>query len=194
MKFIYVSTNENKFKEISQVFPKPIILEKIELTEIQGSLEDIVYNKIEEAYQKLKTKYDDNFMIIVDDVSLEIKELNCFPGPYIKHFMKIGIPKIQKMMEPFNKNVTAFCGLGVCYKKDEKFIKTKFIGKVNGQFVFDRSIRNQNAFGFDSIFLMDNCPHTFGEMTFKEKCILSHRGAAVKYLIDFCVSENLFNN
>ena len=58
-----------------------------------------------------------------------------------------------------------------------------FIGIINGQIIEERI--GTNGFGYDPIFVADGYQKTFAELTLEEKSNISHRGIAVKKLIDF---------
>ncbi|KAM0673423.1 nucleoside triphosphate pyrophosphohydrolase ham1 [Gurleya vavrai] len=191
MLFKYVSTNLNKFKEFSSLFPYKIEQEKLEILEIQGTSEEIAHAKAKKAFKMLQNIGDDS-IVIVDNVSLEISALNNFPGPYIKYFTKIGLEKIKKIMDCFDdKKAVAICSIGLCYKDKNGNLVTKVISeKVNGHLQFERQIVNENAFGFDFYFVPEPFWQTFAEMEFKEKNVISHRGKAVMKLIKY-IEENL---
>ena len=61
----------------------------------------------------------------------------------------------------------------------EKF----FVGEVEGQITQERS--GSEGFGYDPVFLPNGFDRTFAEMTMEEKNSISHRGRAVKKLLDF---------
>ena len=58
-----------------------------------------------------------------------------------------------------------------------------FTGIINGK-IIDKKI-GDNGFGYDPIFVADNYTKTFAELTIEEKSTISHRGIAVKQLIEF---------
>lgn len=192
MKFIYCSSNSNKFNEIKKTFPYPLDFVSCELTEIQGTLEDIASSKAIEAYQILKNATSSDFMAIIDDVSLEISSLNGFPGPYIKHFMKIDLEKICLMLENIEKEAKVYCGLGLAYfsVKTNKIIQDVVVGECEGHLVFDRIIKSKRGFGFDSIFMPCSANKTYGEMELEEKNRLSHRTDAVEKLVEY-IKKNI---
>ena len=58
-----------------------------------------------------------------------------------------------------------------------------FTGTINGTITFEK-LGNQ-GFGYDPIFRPDGYQKTFAEFSLEEKAKISHRGLAVKQLIDF---------
>ena len=57
-----------------------------------------------------------------------------------------------------------------------------FTGKVCGEIT--NKIRGYNGFGYDSIFLIKKLNKTYGEMSYEEKTITSHRKIAIEKFID----------
>ena len=60
---------------------------------------------------------------------------------------------------------------------------TQFEGIVNGKIVADN--KGTEGFGYDPIFVPNGFDRTFAEMSSNEKNKISHRGIAVRKLIDF---------
>ena len=58
-----------------------------------------------------------------------------------------------------------------------------FTGIVNGKIIENRV--GDNGFGYDPIFVADGYSKTFAELSMEEKAAISHRGKAVKQLVDF---------
>lgn len=193
MQFIYVTSSKNKYEEFTHLFPYPVIWENLELTEIQGTLEEIALYKVNQARQKLLGDSVKRVMIIVDDVALYFRELGTFPGPYIKHFLTIEPTNIFLLLKDISKKTSVCCALGIVYYDDISVgMKTEcLVGQVWGTFVFGRETKNRNAFGFDKYFLQDGCNQTYAEMSFMEKNVISHRGQAILKLIKFCTANKL---
>ena len=59
----------------------------------------------------------------------------------------------------------------------------QFEGQIEGQIIPEKW--GDQGFGYDPIFLPDGYEESFAQMTVEEKNIISHRGLAVKKLIQF---------
>lgn len=90
VKPIFVSTSKPKIEEFKTIvnsrFEYSLVNEEYnnldypEIIEIQGNIEEVANDKAIRAFQIFKKP------VIVDDESLNIVELNGFPGPYLKDF------------------------------------------------------------------------------------------------------------
>ena len=58
-----------------------------------------------------------------------------------------------------------------------------FEGRVDGRIIEEP--RGTAGFGYDPVFMPDGCDQTFAEMGDEEKNSISHRGRAMRKLIDF---------
>lgn len=190
MKYIFASSNKNKYNEIKAIFPYTLYHHPCDLEEIQGTLEEITLKKAKDAYYILKKQTNEDFMVIIDDVSLEIKDLNKFPGPYIKHFMEIGMINIIKMLANIEKESTVFCGIGIAYfsKESGDVLHKCIVGKCDGYIVLNNIKSDNDGFGFDPIFKPIGLTKTFGQMNIHEKILHSHRGMAVRKLLEYIKS------
>ena len=59
-----------------------------------------------------------------------------------------------------------------------------FTGIINGKIIEEKI--GTNGFGYDPVFVADGFTKTFAELTMEEKSKISHRGIAVKKLVEFC--------
>jgi inosine triphosphate pyrophosphatase len=175
-KIIVVTGNNHKWKEIFSILNKKtnikISRKILNLTEIQGTEDEIIKSKAIEAYKKIKKP------CIVEDVSLGFKEWNYLPGPYIKHFANIiGVENYYKLL----KNKTAKVTCTIALIKSEKDI-TIVKGHVYGTIVKQRK---DNGFDFDKIFQPKGFKETYSEMDIEIKNKISHRGKALKKLVNY---------
>jgi len=188
MKLVFASNNHNKIKEIQQLVPSTIqivSLQDIGCTEdIPETADTIEGNAILKAnYITEKYGYD----CFADDSGLEVDALNGAPGVYSARYA--GEPKnddnnmnklLLNLKGKTNKKANFKTVICLNYKGKQHL----FTGIINGK-IIDEKI-GDNGFGYDPIFVADGFSKTFAELTMVEKSSISHRGQAVKQLVDFC--------
>ncbi len=132
-----------------------------------------------------------NKIIFSDDSGLEVHALNNFPGIYSQRFMENSSYEdkqnaIIKMLEDKKDrgaNFTSAIAL-VNFKNEDKV----FVGKTQGEILYQ--ITGENGFGYDPIFYSYELKKSFGVASPKEKDSVSHRGKALKLMLDY-LKENL---
>ena len=176
MNLHFVTSNPNKFRELSELLECNFSRSDLDLQEIQTTdLHELVKFKLRQAYEHVQAP------VIVEDTSLYFEAWNELPGPLVKFFLKnIGLSGMVRALEQCSNNsASAACCLG--FTKDGKSMYL-FEGKVKGNIVEPRGSQH---FGWDAIFLPAGYQRTFGEMSSQEKHQISPRGAAVKKFKDF---------
>ena len=186
MKEIIIATlNSHKFQEISSFFKKlPFVkLSKLpqnfELPEENGlSFYENVLIKAKFVYDKFKKT------VIADDSGLVIPSLDGFPGIFSSRFAKKmgGFENAMKKIIELLRGKSSFAKFvcyAVLYLKDNEFYV--FRGEVEGFIV---NPRGNKGFGYDPIFLYPQFGRTFGEIPYFLKDRVSHRGKAMRQLID----------
>ena len=187
MKLVFASNNHNKIKEIQLLVPNSI--EILSLNDI-GCTEDIPETADTiEGNAILKANYVTEkygFNCFADDSGLEIDALNGEPGVYSARYA--GEPKddsknIDKVLENLKDetNKKANFKTVICLNMNGK--QHLFTGIANGKIIENRV--GDNGFGYDPIFVADGYSKTFAELSIEEKAAISHRGKAVKQLVDF---------
>ena len=187
MQLVFASNNKNKIKEIQLLVPSTIqilSLDDIGCTEdIAETADTIEGNAMLKAnYVTEKYGYD----CFADDSGLEVQALNGEPGVFSARYA--GEPKndennIDKLLINLKniENKKANFKTVICLNlKGEQQL---FTGIINGQIIEEHI--GTNGFGYDPIFVADGYQKTFAELTLEEKSNISHRGIAVKKLIDF---------
>ena len=187
MKLVFATNNLNKLKEVQEMLPASIEL---------LSLKDIhCFDEIEETATTLegnaqiKANYiTDKFgyNCFADDTGLEIEALNGDPGVYSARYA--GEPanaekNMHKVLENLKntENRVAQFRTSVCLNLDgNQFL---FDGICTGKILTQK--QGEKGFGYDPIFQPENFPISFAEMSSEEKNKISHRGRAIKKLIDF---------
>lgn len=187
MKLVFASNNKNKIKEIQLLVPNSIQIVSLEdigcAEEIPETADTIEGNAILKAnYITQKYGYD----CFADDSGLEVHALNGEPGVFSARYA--GEPKnddnnMNKLLSNLKDktNRTANFKTVICLNYEGK--QHLFTGIINGK-IIEEKIGN-NGFGYDPIFVANDYTKTFAELSMEEKSKISHRGIAVKQLIDF---------
>lgn len=182
-KLLLVTSNENKFREISEVAKSyGIKIEWLNIPkfEIQAdNLEEIVRYSAITIYQVIRKP------LIVEDSGLFINALNGFPGPYTNYVRrKLGLEGILKLLNNVEDR-SAYFKTVMCYVSDKEI--NLFTGVVNGR--ISERIRGEKGFGFDPIFIPENEERTFAEMSTEEKNKYSHRAKAFMSFLNYYMRE-----
>ena len=187
-KVIFITGNENKYREVEFVLSKfniEVFMEnKFRKIELQSdNLEEIAKKSIEYISQILKPSKDAYY--VVEDDGLFIEALNGFPGPYSAYVYKtIGLKGILKLMEGVENRTAYFISiLGVLCPDGQIRL---FKGIVKG--VISSEIKGIHGFGYDPIFIPEGYDKTFAEMKLEEKCEISHRARAFQELAKYILS------
>lgn len=175
MKHIYLVTgSQQKLSEWRRILPDTIAIDSvdIDLPEIQSmNPEEVVADKAKRAYEIAQKP------VVVEDVSQSVDALGGLPGPFIKFFVKaLGDDATYKLA---GNNARAVVSCTAAYYDEKELVTVK--GDVPGKIV---APRGANGFGFDVTFVPDGHEKTYAEMDSVEKDQVSHRGRAIKLLIE----------
>jgi non-canonical purine NTP pyrophosphatase (RdgB/HAM1 family) len=169
MSFVFVTSNENKWREAQRILGRPLERASMELPELQAATTaEVAAEKARLAFARLGRP------VVVEDTGLELHAFGGFPGPFIKYWETLGtLASICRAVDgPADRAVVAVCALGVCMAEGSYVVE----GRLSGT-IADRP-RGQGGFGWDVIFIPEGETRTFGEMTAAEKDRVSHRRRA----------------
>lgn len=181
----FVTGNVKKLEEVKAIlggkFPRPVVIQNLDLPELQGEIDDICVKKCKEAVKEIEGP------VLVEDTCLCFNALKNLPGPYIKWFLqKLGPEGLHKLLAGWeDKSAVAVCTFA--YHPggpDDEVIL--FQGKTKGKIVEPRGSRD---FGWDPIFQPDGSDLTYAEMAKAEKNKISHRYRALELLRAHFVKE-----
>lgn len=187
MKLVFASNNKNKIKEIQLLVPSCIEIVSLEdigcFDDIPETADTIEGNAILKA-NYVTEKF--GFNCFADDSGLEVDALDGAPGVYSARYA--GEPKndgnnIRKLLENLQgkTNRKANFKTVICLNIDGG--QHLFTGIINGKIIEEKI--GANGFGYDPVFVADGYSKTFAELSIQEKSSISHRGIAVKKLVDF---------
>ncbi len=207
-KIVFATNNAHKLEELRQ-----IVGDKIEILSLNdiGCHEDIPETadtlqgnaEMKARYVKRHYGYD----CFSDDTGLEIDALNGAPGVHsaryggVAHDSDRNIDRVLREMKdvPMEQRTARFRTVIAlieteeedCPKSPMQFEKIRFFdGMVEGVILTER--HGEGGFGYDSIFQpVEGDGRTFAQMQPEEKNAISHRGRAVRKLVDYL--QSIFN-
>ncbi len=187
MKIVFATNNKNKVKEIKALLPKDIeilSLKDIGCTEEIEETEDTI-----EGNAKLKADYitkNYGYDCFADDTGLEVDALNGAPGVMSARYAgedvtyEDNVQKMLKEMKGITNRASQFRTAIALNLKGKQYL---FEGICKGEILEYK--KGEKGFGYDPIFQPVGFDRSFAEMSLEEKGKISHRGLAIKKLIDF---------
>jgi XTP/dITP diphosphohydrolase len=119
-----------------------------------------------------------------DDAGIEAQALGGFPGLHSARLAPTQAERTAELLRRLSGEPRPWRGRFVCViALAAPGSETSFYrGEVEGEIIPDW--RGEAGFGYDPIFLLPGAGRTFGEMDPEEKHRWSHRGAAVRRLLE----------
>lgn len=187
MKLVFASNNPNKIQEIKHQLGNSIELLSLEdigcHEEIPETATTIEGNAILKADYITKNYGYDCF---ADDTGLEIDALNGEPGVYSARYAgeeKSAEANMDKVLAKLGNSTNRTARFKTVIALNLKGGQHLFTGIVEGNITQKRA--GSNGFGYDPIFVPTGSNLTFAQIPLQEKALLSHRGRAVKQLVNY---------
>lgn len=187
MKLVFASNNLNKIEEI-----KTLVSESIEILSLAdiGCIEKIEETETTiEGNAKLKADYITNkfgYDCFADDTGLEVDFLNGAPGVFSARYAgdnatyEDNVKKMLNEMQGKTNRKAHFRTVIALNLGDKQYL---FNGICKGEILEQK--QGEEGFGYDPIFKPYGYDKSFAEMSLVEKGNISHRGLAIKKLINF---------
>jgi len=186
-KIVFATGNANKVKEIKAQLPDSIELLSLkdigceeELPENQDTLEG---NAVEKAVYVYERYGVDCFS---EDTGLQVDALNGEPGVYSARYAgesKDSNKNMDKVLQGLEGVEDRKARFRTVIAIIEEGVIKQFDGVVEGEILKERS--GSEGFGYDPIFKADAFDVSFAEVSIEQKNSVSHRGRAVKKLIEY---------
>ncbi len=184
---VFATNNKNKLIEIRDLLPEGVKLLSLydikcfdHLPEEKDTLEGNAFQKAEYVYRKY------GYNCFADDTGLEIDSLNGAPGVYSARYAGLdcsadnNIDKVLKEMQNKDDRRAVFRTVISLIIDGNPFY---FQGQCAG--IITQNRRGSTGFGYDPIFQPEGYDMTFSQMSRDQKGKISHRGDAVRKLINF---------
>lgn len=187
MQLVFASNNKNKIREIQLLLPESIEILSLEdincFEDIPETADTIEGNAILKA-DYVTEKYGYN--CFADDTGLEVEALNGDPGVYSARYageQKDADDNMDKLLEELKGKANRSAQFKTVIALNLNGKQTLFTGIIIGKIIKQKI--GANGFGYDPLFVADGYTKTFAELTIEEKSTISHRGLAVRRLVDF---------
>lgn len=171
MKMYFISNSKYGYEEIKYLFP-------FNIQEIKLHDEDqlLKYSSLHSLGLKISCHFRNDLIISQEEfIVVDNKKYTCD-----KIISDVDFEKIRK------KGTYIYCNTSICTNNVILYcVNVKVAGYIDG----DHEL-NQD-FDFDKYFYPFFWMKTFSDLDFKEKCIMSHRGGALKKIMDFLTKRDL---
>lgn len=194
----FVTGNKNKLMEVlrllatsssSSSIPFDITNHKLDLSELQGTPQEIARAKCQTAAKELQTA------VLTEDTCLCFRALNDLPGPYIKWFLdSLGHEGLNKLLEGFG-DTRAYAQTIIAFSPGPDSDVVLFQGQTEGRIVPSRGPKD---FGWYAIFeptdeeqgsTSEEDRKTYAEMSKDDKNVISHCGRAFEKFREYLSTE-----
>jgi len=188
---VFATNNPNKVKEVGRLLGSAFEVKS--LADI-GCHEDIPETSDTlEGNASIKAKFVwDNYGLdcFADDTGLEVEALDGAPGVRSARYAGEDCDSsdnMQLLLENLKGETNRSAQFRTVVSLIQKGEEIQFEGRAKGSIRDELSGRE--GFGYDPIFQPDGYDITFAEMSMEEKNRISHRGKAMRKLIDFLKGE-----
>ena len=191
MKLVFATHNANKFEEVKALMPAYIellSLDDIGCKEDIAETEDTIEGNAILKAEYVKTHYKYN--CFADDTGLEVDALQGKPGVYSARYAgehKSSEDNMNLLLENLKDKESRAAQFKTIIALVIDDQRTLFSGICKGEIITEK--RGSKGFGYDPIFIPNNTTKTFAEMTQSEKATYSHRGRAIRELIDYLKTD-----
>ncbi|MDR0710733.1 MAG: RdgB/HAM1 family non-canonical purine NTP pyrophosphatase [Prevotellaceae bacterium] len=187
MNLIFATNNPHKLEEVSTMLSKSMVLSTPrrqgvteDIPEDQATLEGNALQKVRYIHERLHEN------CFADDTGLEVEALNGAPGVHSARYageaknMQENMQKLLCDMKDADNRNARFRTVIALILDGKEYL---FEGEVKGEIM--RSMAGCKGFGYDPVFRPSGYDITFAEMEPAEKNKISHRGKAIRLLVNF---------
>ena len=186
MKLVFATANANKAAEIASLLPNTFEIVTLKDLEVNEDIPETAETL--EGNAHLKAQYvTEKFGLpcFADDTGLEITSLEHRPGVRSARYAgehrsdEDNMKKVLSELEGHSDRSARFRTVVALHLPNEKL---EFEGIVDGEILHEK--QGVEGFRYDLIFSPEGEQRSFAEMSMDEKNAISHRGRAVKKLVD----------
>lgn len=187
MKICFATNNAKKIEEVKVALGSDFEIVSLKDIGCNEELPETGDTLDHNAFQKARfVKENYGVDCFADDTGLEVESLNGEPGVYSGRYAgeprsdERNIELLLKNLEGKENRKARFRTVIALILEGKEYA---FEGIASGEIIEEKI--GGGGFGYDPIFKPDSYSRTFAELTMAEKNQISHRGKAVKALIEF---------
>lgn len=184
---IFATNNKHKLEEVSQLLVGKVNIVSLADAGLEGEIPETADTLQGNALQKAQWVWERTGKdCFADDTGLEVDALGGAPGVYSARYagehctFDDNVNKLLAAMEGKTNHKAAFRTVICLIEGGEARF---FEGRVEGCILTERY--GEGGFGYDPIFMPDRYAVSFAEMPLDVKNQISHRGLAVKQLVNY---------
>lgn len=188
---IFATNNKHKLEEVSQLLLGKVKIVSLAEAGLEGEIPETADTLQGNALQKAQWGWERTGKdCFADDTGLEVSALNGAPGVYSARYagehcsFDDNVNKLLAAMDGKTDRRAAFRTV-ICLI--EAGTPRYFEGKVEGSILTERY--GEGGFGYDPIFMPNRFAVSFAEMPLDVKNQISHRGLAVKQLVQYLAPQ-----
>lgn len=195
MTLVFATNNKHKLSEIRAILGDEIDILSLEDINCHADIPETADTLEGNALQKAQYVVDHFGMsCFADDTGLEVDALNGEPGIYSaryageEHDSEANMTKLLNNLGQNNNRKAQFRTVIALLEMEGEIIRQHlFEGIVKGEIIRER--RGGEGFGYDPIFQPEGYQQTFAEMSGEAKNAISHRGRAVRKLVEYLLPK-----
>lgn len=187
MKLVFATHNPHKTIEVQEIAGSNLQIENLKnlgcFDEIPETSETLTGNALQKA-RYVYERYHVN--CFADDTGLEVEALDGRPGVYSARFAgehctyQDNVDKLLLEMKGKTNRKACFKTVVALILDGQEYL---FEGRVDG--IITESARGGEGFGYDPVFQPEGYEQTFAELGEDVKNAISHRGRAMRKMLDF---------
>ncbi|WP_215225404.1 non-canonical purine NTP diphosphatase [Echinicola shivajiensis] len=187
MKICFATNNPKKIEEVKAALGDDFTIVSLKEIGCNEELPETGDTLDFNAFQKAR-HVSENYQVscFADDTGLEVEALEGAPGVYSGRYAgeprsdERNVDLLMENMKNKSHRKAQFRTVIALILDGKEY---SFEGIAKGEITSERS--GNGGFGYDPVFRPENHDQTFAELSMQEKNAISHRGRAVRKLIDF---------
>ncbi len=187
---IFATNNAHKVDEVRAALDGKVDVVTLAEAGLQGEIPETADTLQGNALQKAQWVWERiHTDCFADDTGLEVEALHGAPGVYSARYagehcsFDDNIDKLLQALDGQTNRRAAFRTVICLIEHGEP---RYFEGRVDGQILTERHSVGE-GFGYDPVFMPDRFALSFAEMPLEVKNSISHRGLAVKKLVEYLI-------